>query len=124
MSIAILIFPFLRPDGEAESATREQAALLDLLGVVMLFVLFRAGNGSIFAGRNRDVMCADDLGSSHIRIPACGDLHGISRQGRGCHGLAFVMALDRCGLAGEETAFLVFQTVFLGDLFNWGIVRK
>ena len=56
-------------------------------------------------------MCADDLGSSHIRIPARGDLHGISRQGRGCHGLAFITALDRCGLAGEETAFLVFQAV-------------
>ena len=56
-------------------------------------------------------MCADDLGSSHICIPARGDLHGISRQGRGCHGLAFVTALDRCGLAGEETAFLVFQAV-------------
>ena len=62
VSIAILILPFFRPDGEAESATREQAALLDLLGVVMPFVLFRAGNGSIFAGRNRYVMCADDLG--------------------------------------------------------------
>ena len=111
MSIAILIFLFLRPDGEAESATREQTALLHLLGVVMLFVLFRAGNGSIFAGRNRDVMCADDLGSSHIRIPACCDLHGLSRKGRGCHSLAFVTALDRCGLAQEETAFLVFQAV-------------
>ena len=38
--ISILIFPFLRPDGKAEPATREQAALLDLLGVVMPFVLF------------------------------------------------------------------------------------
>lgn len=38
--IFVLIFPFLRPDGEAESATREQAALLDLLGVVMPFLLF------------------------------------------------------------------------------------
>ena len=123
-SFRILIFPLLRPDGEAESATREQATLLDLLGVVMPFVLFRAGNGRIFAGRNRDVMCTDDLGSSHIRIPAYGNLHGISRKGRGYHGLAFITALDRCGLAGEETAFLVFQTVFLGDLFNLGIVRK
>ena len=82
----------------------------------MPFVLFRAGNGRIFAGRNRDVMCADDLGSSHIRIPACGDLHGISRKGRGCHGLAFIMALDRCGLAREETAFLVFQAVVVPGL--------
>ena len=77
----------------------------------MPFVLFRTENGSIFAGRNRYVMCADDLGASHIRIPACGDLHGIPRKGRGCHGLAFVTALDRCGLAREETAFLVFQAV-------------
>ena len=82
----------------------------------MPFVLFRAGNGSIFAGRNLYVMCADDLGSSHIRIPACGDLHGISRKGRGCHGLAFVMALDRCGLAGEETVLLVFQAVVVPGL--------
>ena len=56
--ISTLLLPFLRPDGKSESATREQAALLDLLSVVMPFVLFRAGNGSIFAGRNRDVMCA------------------------------------------------------------------
>ena len=90
----------------------------------MPFVLFRTENGSIFAGRKRYVMCADDLGSSHIRIPVRGDLHGISRKGRGCHGLALIMALDRCGFTGEETAFLVFQTVFLGDLFNLGIVRK
>ena len=41
-------------------------------------------------------------------IPACGDLHGIPRKGRGCHVLAFVTALDRCGLAGKETTFLVF----------------
>ena len=61
-------------------------------------------------------MCADDLGSSHIRIPACGDLHGISRKGRGCHGLAFVTALDRCGLAGEETVLLVFQAVVVPGL--------
>ena len=80
--IFVLILPFLHPDGKSES-TREQTALLDLLGVVMPLVLFRVGNGSIFAGRNRDVMCADDLGSSHIRIPACSNLHGISRKGRG-----------------------------------------
>ena len=42
--IFVLIFPFLHPDGKSESATREQAALLDLLGVVMPFVLFCAGN--------------------------------------------------------------------------------
>ena len=60
--IFVLVLPFFRPDGKTESATREQAALLDLLGVVMPFVLFCAGNGSIFAGRNRYVMCADDLG--------------------------------------------------------------
>ena len=60
--IFVLIFPFLHPDGKSESATREQTALLDLLGVVIPFVLFRDGNGSIFAGRNRYVMCADDLG--------------------------------------------------------------
>ena len=33
------------------------------------------------------------------------------RKGSGCHSLAFVTALDRCGLAGEKTAFLVFQAV-------------
>ena len=49
-------------------------------------------------------------------IPACGDLHGIPRKGRGCHVLAFVTALDRCGLAGEETAFLVFQAVVVPGL--------
>ena len=98
-------------DSKSKSATREQAALLDLLGVVMPFELFRAGNESIFPGRNRDVMCADDLGTSHIGIPACGDLHGLSRKGRGCHGLAFITALNRCGLAGETTTFLVFQAV-------------
>ena len=70
-------------------------------------------NGSIFAGRNRDVMCADDLGGSHIRISACGDLHGLSRKGGGCHGLAFITALDRCSLAREEAAFLVFQAVVI-----------
>ena len=111
--ISILILPFLCPNGKAESATREQAALLDLLGVVMPFVLFRAGNGSIFAGRNRDVMCADDLGASYTRIPACSDLHGLSRQGGGCGGFAFITALDRCSLAREEAAFLVFQAVVI-----------
>ena len=61
-------------------------------------------------------MCADDLGSSHICIPACGDLHGIPRKGRGCHGLAFVTALDRCGLARDKAAFLVFQAVVIPGL--------
>ena len=61
-------------------------------------------------------MCADDLGFSHICIPACGDLHGIPRKGRGCHGLAFITALDGGGLMGEEAAFLVFQTVVVPGL--------
>ena len=92
----------------------------------MLLHFFCTGDGGIFAGNDRYIICPHDVRCSHFGITGGNNGYRITGKQTACHGLTFIVALEPGILVGEEAAFLVLQAIvvcrFLETVFYSHII--